>query len=458
MTTFTPYNHQRSGIDWIIERPACALFWGMGTGKTVTTLTACDRLLHDYLEDGPVLVIAPKRVAENTWSKECQKWPHLQHLRIARVMGTAKQRQEALLTDADIYVINRENVVWLVDTLGGRWPFRIVVIDELSSFKSAQAKRFKALRRVRGRIKRIIGLTGTPRPNGIEDLWPEVYLLDQGDRLGKTLSAFRSRYLLPDKMHGHVVYSYRPKEGAEAEVYDRLGDICMSIRKEDVLDLPGQIYDDIELEPPPALLKQYKQFERDKVLECLDEEGEVVAGTAASLTNKLLQFANGAIYDMDGVAHHLHDVKLDALEEMLEEAGGDPVLVLYAYKHDADRIRARVNCRALDTPEDIDAWNRGEIPVALAHPASIGHGLNLQDGGHIIIWFGLTWSLELYQQANERLNRPGQKNVCRVYHLILKGTHDERVLKSLKNKDEGQAAAIEALRLEIVKEARNNGK
>lgn len=422
----------------------------------MTTLTACDRLLHDYLEDGPVLVIAPKRVAENTWSKECQKWPHLQHLRIARVMGTAKQRQEALLTKADIYVINRENVVWLVEYLQNRWPFRIVVIDELSSFKSAQAKRFKALRRVRGRIKRIIGLTGTPRPNGIEDLWPEVYLLDQGERLGKTLSAFRARYLIPDKMNGHVVYSYRPKEGAEQDIYDRLGDICMSIRKDGVLDLPGQLYDDIVLEPSPALLKQYKQFERDKVLECLDEAGEIVAGSAAALTNKLLQFANGAVYDMDGVPHHLHDVKLDALEEMLEAAGGDPVLVLYAYKHDADRIKERVTCRALDTPEDIDAWNRGEIPVALAHPASIGHGLNLQDGGHIIIWYGLTWSLELYQQANERLNRPGQKHVCRVYHLILKGTHDERVLKSLKNKDEGQAAAIEALRLEIVKEARNN--
>ena len=452
--TFTPYNHQKAGIDWIVERPACALFWGMGTGKTVTTLTACDRLLHDYLEDGPVLVIAPKRVAENTWSKECQKWPHLQHLRIARVMGTAKQRQEALLTKADIYVINRENVVWLVEYLQNRWPFRIVVIDELSSFKSAQAKRFKALRRVRGRIKRIIGLTGTPRPNGIEDLWPEVYLLDQGERLGKTLSAFRARYLIPDKMNGHVVYSYRPKEGAEQDIYDRLGDICMSIRKDDVLDLPGQLYDDVVLEPSPALLKQYKQFERDKVLECLDEAGEIVAGSAAALTNKLLQFANGAVYDMDGVPHHLHDVKLDALEEMLEAAGGDPVLVLYAYKHDADRIKERVTCRALDTPEDIDAWNRGEIPVALAHPASIGHGLNLQDGGHIIIWYGLTWSLELYQQANERLNRPGQKHVCRVYHLILKGTHDERVLKSLKNKDEGQAAAIEALRLEIVKEAK----
>lgn len=451
MSTFVPYPHQRAGIGWIIERPACALLWGMGTGKTVTTLTAVDRLLFDNMEDGPVLVIAPKRVAENTWSKECEKWPHLKHLRISVIMGTQKQRIAALSTPADIYVINRENVVWLVETVGSRWPFPIVVIDELSSFKSAQAKRWKALRRVRGRIRRLIGLTGTPRPNGIEDLWPEVYLLDQGERLGKTLGAFRARYLLPEKMNGHIVYSYRPKEGAEEEVYDRLGDICMSIRKEDVLSLPGQIYEDVELTAPPALLKQYKQFERDSVLECLDEEGEIVAGSAAALTNKLLQFANGAIYDTEGKAHHLHDIKLDALEEMLEEAGGDPVLVLYAYKHDADRIRQRVTCRALDTPEDIDAWNRGEIPVALAHPASIGHGLNLQEGGHITLWFGLPWSLELYQQANERLNRPGQKNVCRVYHLILKGTHDERVLKSLKNKEKGQDGALEALRLEIVK-------
>lgn len=418
----------------------------------MTTLTAVDKLLNDYLEEGPVLVIAPKRVAENTWSKEANKWEHLKHLRVSRVMGTEKQRLAALNAKADLYVINRENVVWLVDLLGQRWPFPIVIIDELSSFKSAQAKRFKALRRVRGRIKRIIGLTGTPRPNGLEDLWPELYLLDQGERLGKTLAQFRSRYLLPDKMNGHIVYSYRPREGAEAEVYDRLADICMSVKKEDVISLPGQEYIDVELEAPPALLKQYKKFERDKVLECLDADGEVVAGSEAALTNKLLQFANGAIYDMDGGVHELHTVKLEALEEMLEEAGGEPVLVLYAYKHDADRIRKRIDCRALDTPEDIDAWNRGEIPVALAHPASIGHGLNLQTGGHIIIWYGLTWSLELYQQANERLNRPGQQHVCRIYHLILKGTHDERVLKSLANKDEGQAAAIEALRLEIMKE------
>ena len=452
---FIPYPHQKAGIDWLLEKHAACLFWGMGTGKTVTTLTAIDRLLHDYLEDGPALIIAPKRVAENTWSKEAAKWEHLQHLRVCRIMGTAKQRQAALVSIfdgsfADIYVINRENVVWLIETLGGRWPFPIVVIDELSSFKSAQAKRWKALRRVRGRIRRIIGLTGTPRPNGLEDLWPEMYLLDQGGRLGRTLTAFRARYLVPEKMNGHIVYSYRPREGAEAEVYDRLADLCMSIRKEDVLQLPGQIYEDIELTPPPALLRRYRQFERDKVLECLDEAGDIIAGTEASLTNKLLQFANGAIYDMDGRVHELHTIKLDALEEMVEAAGGDPVLVLYAYRHDADRIRKRIPSRALDTPEDIDAWNRGEIPVALAHPASCSHGLNLQQGGHIIIWFGLTWNWEYYAQANERLNRPGQQHVCRVYHLILQGTHDARVLQALKNKESGNQRAIDALKMEVL--------
>ena len=452
---FTPYPHQSAGIDWIISKQSCALLWGMGTGKTVTTLTAVDRILYDLLEDGPALVIAPKRVAENTWSRESEKWEHLRHLRVVKVMGPENQRLAALENQADIYVINRENVVWLVELMQkwpGGWPFPVVVIDELSSFKSAQAKRWKALRRVRGRIRRIVGLTGTPRPNGLEDLWPEMYLLDQGDRLGRTLGAFRARYLVPEKTNGHVVYSYRPKEGAADEVYSKIGDVCMSIRKEDVLSLPGQTYEDIVLTPPPDLLKRYKQFERERVMECLDADGEIIAGSAAALTNKLLQMANGAIYDMDGEVHHIHDIKLDALEEMIEAAGGDPVLVLYAYQHDADRIRQRIPCRALDKPEDIDAWNRGEIPVALAHPASIGHGLNLQDGGHIIIWFGLTWSLELYQQANERLNRPGQKNVCHVYHLILQGTHDERVIKALQDKDKGQAAAIEALRLEVLKE------
>ena len=448
---FTPYPHQRAGIDWILNNPAAALFWGMGTGKTVTTLTAIDQLLHDFMEDGPVLVIAPKRVAENTWSKECAKWEHLQHLRVSKVMGSATERQKALTADADIYVVNRENVVWLVEHLGAKWPFSIVAIDELSSFKSIQAKRWKALRRVRGRIKRIIGLTGTPRPNGLEDLWPEVYLLDQGERLGKTISNFRVTYLKPDKMSGHIVYSYKPKPGAEDAVYNLIGDICMSLGESDCVGLPELVYEDVLLQPTPGLLKQYKTFEKDRVMECMGEDGEIVAANAAALTNKLLQFANGAIYDEHGAVHHLHDVKLDALEELIESAGGDNVLVFYAYKHDADRIRERFGCRDLDKPKDIDDWNAGKIPIALAHPASVGHGLNLQDGGHIIIWFGLPWSLELYQQANKRLHRPGQTHTCMVYHLILQGTHDERVLRSLSNKEQGQDAALRALCLDIMK-------
>lgn len=452
MKQFNPYPHQVAGVEWVISHPACALIWGMGSGKTVTTLTALDRLLNDYLEDGPALVIAPKRVALDTWTTEASGWEHLRHLRVSTAVGTKKERIEALAAPADIYVINRENVVWLTEYFQGSWPFPIVVVDELSSFKSAQAKRWKALRRVRGRIRRIIGLTGTPRPNGLEDLWPEMYLLDQGERLGKTLGAFRARYLIPEKTNGPIVYSYRPKEGAEEEVYAKISDVCMSIKKEDVLSLPGQIYTDVVVQPPADLLKKYKKFEREKVLECLDASGEIVAGSAAALTNKLLQFANGAIYDLDGGVHEIHDLKLEALEELVEQAGGDSVLILYSYRHDEDRISARIPCRKLDTPEDIRDWNAGKIPVALAHPASIGHGLNLQYGGHILIWFGCPWSLELYQQANERLNRPGQTDVCRIFHIIMKGTHDERVLASLAHKDKGQAAAIEALRLEVLEE------
>lgn len=449
---FNPYPHQQAGIEWIQNNRSCALFWGMGSGKTVTTLTAVESLMYDYLEPGPVLVIAPKRVAETTWSKEAAKWEHLRHLRISRIMGDKKKRIDALYADADIYVINRENVAWLVDFLHRRWPFPIVVIDELSSFKSQSSKRWRALRSVRKQMRRVIGLTGTPRPNGIDDLWAEIYLLDGGTRLGNTITAFRKQYLRPDRMNGHIVYAYKPQEGAEQAIYEVLSDICMSIKKEDVIALPGQIYEDIVLEIPKPLFKKYKQFEKEKVLECLDAGGEIIAGSEAALVNKLLQYANGAIYDAEKQVHRLHDLKLDALEELIEEAGGDNVLVLYNYKHDAERIKERIPCcRTLDKPEDIDDWNAGNIPVAIAHPASVGHGLNLQDGGHIIIWFGLTWSLELYQQANERLNRPGQKSVCRIYHILLKGTYDERVLRALERKEHGQTEALNALKYDILK-------
>lgn len=442
---FVPYPYQEAAIRWVLDRPASGLFLGMGMGKTVVTLTAINELLFDRLEVTSVLVIAPLRVARDTWAREAAKWDHLRHLRVSVVLGDARERLAALERPAEVYVINRENVPWLCETLFD-WPFDMVVIDELSSFKSVQAKRFKALRKVRGRIRRIVGLTGTPAPNGLIDLWPQIYLLDRGERLGKTVGAYRARYFTPDRANGHIVYSYRLLPGADEAIQARIADICMSLRKEDYLNLPGQLYETVEITPPPALLKQYRHFEHDRIMEAMDGDGEIVALNAAALTGKLLQFANGAIYDDNSNPHLIHNLKLDALEDLIEAANGEPVLVFYAFKHDRDRIMRRVPCRELATSEDIDAWNRKEIPVALAHPASVGHGLNLQEGGHIIIWFGLTWSLELYQQANERLNRPGQTHVCRIYHLVLKGTHDERVLAALERKDTSQRALIDALR------------
>ena len=389
-------------------------------------------------------------MAQDTWVKEAAKWDHLNHLRIARMTGTRRERIAALESEADVYVINRENVVWLTEYLGAHyWPFDMVVIDELSSFKSPSARRFRALRRKLGSIRRIVGLTGTPAPNGLIDLWSQVYLLDRGERLGRTLTSYRNTYFRPDRMNGHLVYSYRLLEGAEEAIHNKLSDLCMSLRKEDYLSLPGQIYENVELTPPPALLKKYRAFERERIMECVGEDGEIVALSAAALTNKLLQFANGAIYDAEGAVHELHGLKLDALEELIEAANGEPVLVFYAFRHDRDRIMARFTCRELKASADIDAWNRGRIPVAIAHPASVGHGLNLQEGGHIIIWYGLTWSLELYQQANERLNRPGQTSVCRIYHILLKGTADEMVLEALKGKNTSQSALIEALKKRI---------
>lgn len=442
---FVPYPYQEAAIRWVLDRPASGLFLGMGMGKTVVTLTAINELLFDRLEAARVLVIAPLRVARDTWAREAAKWDHLRRLRVSVVLGDARERLAALERPAEVYVINRENVPWLCETLFD-WPFDMVVIDELSSFKSVQAKRFKALRKVRGHIRRIVGLTGTPAPNGLIDLWPQIYLLDRGERLGKTVGAYRARYFTPDRANGHIVYSYRLLPGADEAIQARIADVCMSLRKEDYLSLPGQLYETVEITPPPALLKQYRQFERDRIMEAMDGDGEIVALNAAALTGKLLQFANGAIYDDNGNSHLIHNLKLDALEDLIEAANGEPVLVFYAFKHDRDRIMRRVSCRELVTSEDIDAWNRKEIPVAIAHPASVGHGLNLQEGGHIIIWFGLTWSLELYQQANERLNRPGQTHVCRIYHLVLKGTHDERVLAALERKDTSQRALIDALR------------
>lgn len=448
---YTPYPYQRAAEEWILSHASCGLFLGMGMGKTVCTLTALERLLYERFTAHKVLIVAPKRVAETTWTTEAAKWEHLGHLRISRVLGTARARADALAADADIYIASRDCVPWLCAYLADTWDFDTVVLDELSSFKSPNAMRFKALRKMRCRISRVIGLTGTPAPNGLIDLWSQIYLLDCGARLGKTIGSYRDTYFLPERTSGHIVYSYRLRPGADTAIYAKLADLCMSLCKEDRLHLPDRIYETVRLEPPKDLLARYRRFVKDAVLStAADGRGEIVAGNAATLTGKLLQFASGAVYDDSGAYTVLHDLKLDALSEMVEAAAGEPMLIFYAFRSDRDRILSAIpDAHVLSTAEDIEKWNAGKIPVAIAHPASVGHGLNLQDGGHIIVWFGLTWSLELYQQANERLNRPGQKHVCRIYHLILGGTYEERVLRALAKKDTSQRALLAALAEEV---------
>ncbi|WP_422447841.1 SNF2-related protein [Thermoanaerobacterium sp. DL9XJH110] len=447
---FIPHTYQKYAIQRILEQPAVGLFLDMGMGKTVCALTAAAELLHDRFEVTRVLVIAPLRVAEDTWSREAEKWDHLKYLRIAKVLGSEQQRVAALNSDADIYVINRENVEWLVNYFGKRWPFDMVIIDELSSFKSSKARRFRALRKVRPLIKRIMGLTGTPAPNGLIDLWAQIYLLDQGERLGKTITGYRERYFEPDKRSRTVIYSWKPKPGAEKAIFEKLSDICVSMRAEDWLEMPERIDRVIPVQLPQEAQEQYKRLERDLLLPFAD--GDIVANTAAVLSNKLLQMANGAVYDENRGVKVLHNTKLEVLEEIIEAANGKPVLVFYAYRHDLDRLKAYFpKARTLDTAKDINDWNSGKIPILLAHPASAGHGLNLQAGGHIIVWFGLVWSLELYQQANARLCRQGQTHSVIVHHLVAEGTIDEDVMKALSNKVKGQDALLEAVKARIEK-------
>lgn len=428
--------------------PLYSSIWAW-VSKTVITLTAIAELLHNYFDATKVLVIAPLRVA-SVWDAEIKKWDHLKHFRISKVLGTEKERLQALNATADIYVINRENTKWLVDYYKKKWPFDMLVLDELSSFKSPKAKRFKALRRVRPLIKRVVGLTGTPAPNGLLDLWSQVYLLDSGERLGKTITGYRERYFLPDKRGRDVVFTYKLKEGAEEAIYSKLSDICISMKSTDYLNIPERIDNIVPVQLPPRAMEQYRQLERDLLLPLL--EGDVVAGGAAVLTNKLLQLTGGAVYDEDGGVQVLHDEKLKALEDLIEAANGKPVLVFYAYRHELERIQKRFDCRVLDKPEDIEDWNTGEVPMMLAHPASAGHGLNLQNGGSTIVWFGLPWSLELYQQANARLHRQGQKDSVVVHHLVAQGTVDEDVLQALRNKDVGQEALLEAVKARVKKE------
>lgn len=443
---YKPHNYQQFATDFILNQSICCLMLDMGLGKTVITLTALWQLALDSFDVSRVLVIAPKRVAEDTWPKELAKWEHLTGLTSSLVLGSAAERKAALQRKAFLYIINRENVAWLVKN--HYWDFDMVVIDELSSFKSNKAERFKAMKKVRPMVTRIVGLTGTPAPNTLLDLWPQMYLMDMGQRLGRFIGGFRDRFFLPDKRNREIIYSYKPREGAEDAIYALISDICISMKAADYLDMPERIDNRIEVSMSPKERKLYDDFQKDMVLSIDDEELD--AANAVALSNKLLQMANGAVYGEDKKIIPIHDRKLDALEDLVEAANGKPLLVAYWYKHDLQRIKARFkNARCIDTAKDIDDWNAGKIPLALIHPASAGHGLNLQDGGCTIVWFGLTWSLELYQQLNARLWRQGQKHTVVIHHIVTKGTHDEDVMWALENKDTRQSALIEAVRARI---------
>lgn len=451
---FEPHAYQRHAIDRVLEQPAIGLFLDMGLGKTVITLTAIAELMHDRFEASKALIIAPLRVAQTTWTDEAAKWAHTRHLRIAQILGPQKQRLEALDADADIWIVNRENIPWLVEQCGKRWPFDLVVIDELSSFKSASSRRFRALRKVRPFISRIIGLTGTPAPNGLIDLWPQIYLLDGGESLGRTVTAYRERWFAPGSYirtpaGAQVVSRWVPRPGAEREIYAALSDLIVSMSAADWLDLPERI-DRIErVELPAKAREQYRLLEREYLIEMADGEA-IVAGSAGVLAGKLLQLAGGAIYDDAGEARVIHDAKLEALDGLIEASAGKPVLLFYAFKHERSRIMERYpEARELHGPDELAEWNRGEIPILIAHPASAGHGLNLQAGGSTIIWYGLPWSLELYQQACARLHRQGQTERVIVHHLVATGTVDEDVMAALAAKSATQDDLLSALRARI---------
>ncbi len=444
---YKAHSYQERAKNFIEEHEAAGLFLEMGLGKTVITLTAIDELMNDRFEVSRVLVIAPLRVAEDTWSRESKKWDHLKHLKISKILGSAADRKAALKKDADIYVINRENVVWLVEHLEKeriKWPFDMVVIDELSSFKNNQAKRFKALRKVRPLVDRIVGLTGTPAANSLMDLWAEMYLLDRGERLGRTLTAYRGNWFRPGYMNGPVVYKWEPRRGALEDITKRIADITVSMKAEDYLTLPDKIETTVSVTLDEKALKTYKVMEQESLLELEGEE--IAAMDAAAVMSKLLQLANGFIYGTDHKAVHIHDAKLEALEEIIE-AADSPVLVFYNFQADKDQILAKFkDARLLENDKDIEDWNMGKIKILLAHPASAGFGLNLQDGGHIMAWYGLPWSLEQYLQAVARLQRQGQKYPVMVYHIVAAGTVDEQVAKSLAAKDMTQSTMINILK------------
>lgn len=450
---FKPHNYQRFCIEKAITHRELGLFLDMGLGKTVITLTVINDLLYNRFDVGKVLVIAPKKVAEITWNLESEKWDHLQHLRIASVLGAEKKRLRALNTNADIYITNRENVSWLVEHYRNCWPFDMVVIDELSSFKSHQAKRFKDLKCIRPHIRRIIGLTGTPAPNGLMDLWAQVYLLDQGERLHKKIGQFREHYFDNFQVDSSGRQGYVEKERANDAVSERIKDICISMSAEDYLELPGEVVAPVWVVLDPRAEKAYKELERQMILQL--PEGEVSATSGAALSNKLLQLCNGAIYDEDRTVHPVHDCKIEALLETIESLNGQPVLIFYSFQHDRDRILAalpkHLKVRTLKTTQDQHDWNNKQIDVLLAHPASTGYGLNLQDGGNHMIWFGLNWSLELYQQAVKRLNRQGQTQKVIIHQLLVKGGRDEDVAKALTDKGDVQQGLLDSLKARIEK-------
>ncbi|MFR7397566.1 SNF2-related protein [Streptococcus constellatus] len=437
----TLHAYQEYAKDWILAHPYCGLLLDMGLGKTLTTLTAIDELKNIFGLEYKILIIAPKKVAEETWSAEIEKWGF--NLTYSKVLGSTKKRERALAKEADVYLINRENIVWLVEYYKTKWPFDFVVIDELSSFKSSKAKRFRALRKVRPKTERVVGLTGTPAPNSLIDLWPQMYLLDRGERLETSQTRYKNKYFYPDKQNGHIVYSWGLQQGSEEAIYGQIEDICISMKAKDYLKLPPRTDNVVPVQLSNVAV--YKQMEQDLVLDFKGQE--VTAANAAVLVNKLLQLANGAIYDDEKRTVSIHDDKLDALENIVEDSQGQPILVFYQYQHDLERIKARFP--QAEELADLERWNRGEIPILLCHPQSAGHGLNLQKGGHIIVWFGLTWSLEYYQQANARLDRQGQTEPVIVHHLVAQNTIDEKVLRVLQGKEEKQEMLLEAVKAYI---------
>ena len=450
------HKYQKVCIEHIISHPFCGVFLDMGLGKTISTLTAIELLKFDYCEINSVLVVAPKRVAETVWEEEAKNWDHTRHMTFSKIIGTERQRLAALKLKADVYVISRDNIAWLCSLFAARLPFDMLVIDELSSFKAHQTQRFKSLRLARPWFKRVVGLTGTPAPNGLINLWSQMYLIDRGERLEKSISAYRSRYFRPGASNGYVVYSYNLLADSEKLIHDRIKDICISMKAEDYLEMPERIDNFVKVYLPDKLMDAYKSFERENVIQLASEVDNgattINAVNAAALSNKLLQFANGAMYDENKNTVPIHDLKLEALKEIIESSDGKPVLVAWTYQFDRDRIKSyfrNLAPRELKTAQDINDWNAGKIQLMLAHPASAGHGINLQAGGNIIVWYGLSWSLELYQQFNARLYRQGQKQRTIIHHIVASGTHDEDVVYALKSKDKIQNNLMNSIKAKI---------